>query len=279
FVASLTTPGVTQLNGQPVTAYGNPNVGNDILLFSTTCDGTVRWSQAIGGGGSFDAAYKIALDSNNNIYVGVYVQAGGNQAVHFSPTEVLPVTSGTPSIVSDHYKTTFLVKYDTNGQFVWKRALQGDVTNDNSYSSISDILIDSNDNIHFIVGLLYGTHLNNTVTVPSQYNALDKLKYYLVRYNSSGQLLGNMVLPIDYGSQLVDVYTSFRLDETNNRYYIAGFRSEGGFNPPFPLSYAGTAFTKVSYILAINASNGNEMCRREIDGAVDGNSINDLRVD
>src|SRR5690606_37793437 len=69
------------------------------------------------------------------------------------------------------------------------------------------------------------------------------------------------------------------LDETNNRYYIAGFRSEGGFNPPFPLSYAGTAFTKVSYILAINASNGNEIWRREIDGSLDGNSINDLVVD
>src|SRR5690606_32713728 len=153
------------------------------------------------------------------------------------------VTSGTPSIVSDHYKTTFLVKYDTNGQFVWKRALQGDVTNDNSYSSISDILIDSNDNIHFIVGLLYGTHLNNTVTVPSQYNEVNnpqgyltsRFKYYVVRYNSNGQLLGSIVLPIDYDYRLIGAYHSFRLDETNNRYYIAGFRSEGNFS--YPLSY------------------------------------------
>lgn len=50
FVASITTPGFTQLNGQPVTTYGNPNVGNDVFLFSTTCNGMVRWSQAIGGG-------------------------------------------------------------------------------------------------------------------------------------------------------------------------------------------------------------------------------------
>src|SRR5690606_12979213 len=33
------------------------------------------------------------------------------------------------------------------------------------------------------------------------------------------------------------------------------------------------------YILAINASNGNEIWRREIDGSLDGNSINDLVVD
>lgn len=43
--------GTPQLNGQPVTVYGNPQGGNDIFLFSTTSNGTVRWSQAIGGGG------------------------------------------------------------------------------------------------------------------------------------------------------------------------------------------------------------------------------------
>lgn len=44
--------GNPQLNGQPVTVYGNPQGGNDIFLFSTTSNGTVRWSQAIGGGGA-----------------------------------------------------------------------------------------------------------------------------------------------------------------------------------------------------------------------------------
>ena len=45
--------GTPQLNGQPVTIYGNQagGTGNDIFLFSTTCDGQIRWSQAIGGGG------------------------------------------------------------------------------------------------------------------------------------------------------------------------------------------------------------------------------------
>lgn len=279
YVASITGSN-PQLNGQPVTEYGNNGNGNDIFLFSTTCDGTVRWSQAIGGGAAFDTAYKIALDSNNNLYVGASVMRGViNKPVHFSPTEALPGPPATPTTVSDYFKSTFLVKYDTSGQFIWKRALQGDVTNDNSYSSISDIIIDSNDNIHFIAGFLYGSHLNNTVTVPSQYNASDKLKYYLVRYTNSGQLLGSMELPIDYGSQLVDPYTSFRLDEANNRYYIGGFRSEGGFNTPFPLSYAGTAFTKVSYILAINAGNGNEIWRREMAADTDDCRIYDLVVD
>ena len=232
------------------------------------------------GGAAFDTAYKIALDSNNNVYVGANVMRGViNKPVHFSPTEALPGPPATPNTVSDYFKSTFLVKYNTNGQFIWKRALQGDVTNDNSYSSLNDILIDSNDNIHFIVGLLYGTHLNNTVTVPPKYNASDKLKYYLVRYNSSGQLLGSMALPIDYGSQLIYPYTSFRLDEANNRYYIAGFRLDTNSISHFPLSYGGTAFTKNAYILAINATNGNELWRREMAADTDDCRIYDLVLD
>ena len=41
----------SQLAGQPVTVYNNYSTfASDMFLFSTTCDGTVRWSQAIGGG-------------------------------------------------------------------------------------------------------------------------------------------------------------------------------------------------------------------------------------
>ena len=47
FVAKI-KDGNPKLGSQPVTVYGNG--GNDIFIFSTTCDGTVRWSQAIGGG-------------------------------------------------------------------------------------------------------------------------------------------------------------------------------------------------------------------------------------
>ena len=68
--------GNPQLNGQPVTVYGNPQDGNDIFIFSTTSNGTVRWSQTIGGGGLFDETYKIALDSNNNVYGDNYATNG-----------------------------------------------------------------------------------------------------------------------------------------------------------------------------------------------------------
>src|SRR5690554_984807 len=65
--------GTPQLDGVPVTVYNNGLGGRDIFLFSTTCDGTVRWSQAIGGGGPADYAFNLVLDSNDNVYVGAHV--------------------------------------------------------------------------------------------------------------------------------------------------------------------------------------------------------------
>src|SRR5690606_13609650 len=204
-------------NGQPVTVYGNPQGGNDIFIFSTTSNGTVRWSQTIGGGGLFDESYKIALDSNNNVYVGVYADnyATNGYPFHFSSTEILPTTPpynpNDPQglIPHDGYKSTYLVKYDTNGQFLWKRALQGNVNLPNKNSQILDLLIDSNDNIHFIAGLYHGIHLNNTVTVPT---TITGYHYYLVRYTAAEQLINSMLLPVADGTGFVPPSFTFKYD-------------------------------------------------------------------
>jgi len=279
----------SQLAGQPVTVYNNYATGwSDIFLFSTTCDGTVRWSQAIGGGGA-DRAYKITLDSNNNVYIGVNVDMGlkvgiTDYPVHFSPTEALPMpppvssTPGVPGTISDGWKRTFLVRYDSNGQFLWKRALQGDVSSVYDRSHVLDVLIDSKDNIHFIVGFTSGTHLDNKVTVPTTITAY---QYYLVKYNTAGNYLSNIPLPIADGTGFVEPSFTFKYDEARNRYYIAGFRSYLNANENIPLTYAGTAFTENAYILAIDAVNGNELWRREMEstGVINDSRIYDLVID
>src|SRR5690606_30675385 len=234
FLASINRSSLgldSQLAGQPVTVYNSyATSALDIFLFSTTCDGTVRWSQAIGGGGN-DNAYKIALDSKNNVYVGANVGLGTKTGitdypVHFSPTEALPMPPGTPSTpgvpgpVSDGWKRTFLVKYTSNGQFEWKRALQGDVSSVYDRSNVLDVLIDSKDYIHFIVGFTSGTHLDKKVTVPTTITAY---QYYLAKYDTSGNYVNSMLLPITDGTGFVASSFTFKLDEARNRYYIAGF--------------------------------------------------------
>ena len=119
FIATMKGLNLTQLNGQPVTTYNSSLGGNDIFIFSTDCDGQIRWSQAIGGQGPQDSAYNLALDSNNNVYVGAYVTGGSTYSLHFSPDPTDDVTPFPANM--DAHKRIYLVKYNSNGVFQEKK--------------------------------------------------------------------------------------------------------------------------------------------------------------
>src|SRR5690606_22201117 len=121
--------------------------------------------------------------------------------------------------------------------------------------------------------------LNNTVTVPTTSTGY---QYYLVRYTAAGQLINSTLLPVTDGTFFVSPSFTFKLDEANNRYYIAGFRSYNNVNEDIPLTYGGSAVINNAYILAINATNGSELWRREMQPeglAFHDNRIYDLDVD
>ena len=278
YIATMKGLNLTQLDGQPVTVY-NQSLGSepDIFLFSTTCDGQIRWSQAIGGGIN-DTAYNLVLDSNDNVYVGAYVRnvpiQFDGRAVHFSPTDSLPLpvpnnTDPYGLIPQEGYKTLYLLKYDHNGVFKKKKALQGDTTMiDGMLSQILDLAIDSQDRLHFIVGLKKGTHLDGNVTVPAQYASDPSMgiqgdyQYYLGIYDNNLDYVNSMLLPIDGRLSIPTI--RFAYDENLNRYYLAGMRTEAISAPPIPLTYDGDAFEERSFILAFSGTDGGEVWRREI---------------
>lgn len=273
FIGTMVGLNGAQLDGELVDVYNSSLGGNDIFIFSTTCEGQVRWSQAIGGEGLLDRAYSIALDSNNNVYVGAHVQGGSNYSVHFSPNAIHDITPFPAN--PEAYKRTYLVKYDSNGNFINKKALQGTVDNTNNQSQILDLYIDSTNTIHFIVGFLKGTHLGGQVTVPPTVNVY---QYFLAKYDSSLNYVSSMLLPIADGSGFNDGQVKFVYDETLNRYYIAGERSIGT-----PLIYNGDAIVNKAFILAINGNNANEVWRRELysepTGQLANNRFTSLKID
>src|SRR5690554_2798148 len=265
----------SQLAGQPVKEY-NASVGNngDIFLFSTTCDGQVRWSQAIGGYED-DWAYNLALDSKNNVYIGATVTLGFHAYAkpqyfytYFSPTDSISTPGSTRN-----YREPYLIKYDSNGQYQGKKALNDTIQN--SYAGLGpviyDLYIDSKDTIHFIAGLYYGTYLNGAITITSQYvytphpHYTYHTQYHLIKCDTDLNYVSNMVLPVDPDTGFVGSSFTFKLDEARNRYYIAGFRSVLNPNENIPLTYAGTAFTNEAYVLVIDAGNGSEIWRREME--------------
>lgn len=292
FIASIFGTGQhnnAQLDGITVPTNNTPSGPEDIFLFSTDCEGDVRWSQALGGG-SQDLAYNLVLDSEDNVYIGGrfnqgVTNASGTFPVRFSSTDSLP-SSGSSSVVSDYHKKIFLVKYDKDGNYQGKKALQGDVDLYNSGSQIFDLAI-SNDTLHFVVTLLNGTHLDGQVTVPSQY-AYDPAtmtynnQYHLVKYDTHLDYISSMVLPVADGTGFSMGHIRFIYDDNINTYYIAGERIG---SPLVPLTYDGQTIVNRSYIIAIDGSNGSKKWIREIysdPGAssnLSGNKISSVAID
>jgi len=282
FIASIFGTGQhnnAQLDGVTVPTNNTPSGSEDIFLFSTDCEGNVRWSQAIGGGSS-DRAYNLVLDSEDNVYIGGYFSPGvtnsaGTFPVRFSPTDSLP-SSGSQNVVSDYHKKIFLVKYDKDGDYQGKKALQGNVDSSNSGAQILDLAI-SNDTLHFIVGLQQGTHLDNQVTVPSTVTT----QYHLAKYDTDLNYVSSMVLPVADGTAFPTGTSRFVYDESNNTYYITGERRG---SPLMPLTYDGQAIVNQSFIIAFDGDDGSKKWIREIytdpgNGPLSNNWITSLAVD
>src|SRR5690606_28414713 len=207
----------------------------------------------------------------------------------FSPTDFLPLT---PAIEpSDYYKTTFLVKFSSTGQYIDKKALQGDVGSyyptspSNFTSAISDLVI-SNDTVHFIAGLHYGLHLDDNVTVPSKYHydplnpsSGQGMQYHLAKYDTSLNYVSSMVLPVADNSGFPHETTRFVYDEALNRYYLGGYRI-----PSVPFTYDGNSVVNASFLFAIEGTDGSLIWHRElysplVNNQLDHSHFTSLKID
>lgn len=275
YYLSTMNPTTPTLNGTPVTSYHQ----QDLFLFSTDCQGNVRWTRTIGGRNRSEYAWNIELDNNGGIYIlgGFFNSAYTNDPtpipIHFDDTTTIPLMSVTPAdqtTMDPGLKNSYLLKYNTtDGSLVWHHPLQGDVNWATRNADSAIYTMDSAKNIHAILGFRAGTHLNGLITVPSTFT--NTFQYYLVKFNYDN---GNMtpqanplLLPIigDLTVGLSEGKVNLCYDEVLNRYYLVGKREYGDMGSYADFSYGGTAFTKDGYLLAFNGSTGAEIYRKEID--------------
>ncbi|TDS49821.1 hypothetical protein, partial [Myroides indicus] len=272
------------MDGVPVPAYNTSNAREggtkDIFLFSTTCEGEVRWSQTIGGWMD-DDAYNLVLDNQNNVYVGVNVRndspgdgPGIRPPLHFTETDSVPFADrkNNAEIPQEGFKTTYLVKYNSDGQLMKRVALQGDVNSSNFNSHVFNLVIGDN-KLHFIICLLNGTHLDGNLTVTdSSYF----FKYYLVQYDLNLNYVNVFELPVTQETGFsIENALHFAYDTNKNQYYIAGERRG---SPRAPLTYDGQAIVNRSYIIAINGDNGSKKWIREIHAVTPSGHLNANRI-
>ncbi len=291
YYLATVNPGSPTLNGTPVTSYHS----QDLILFSTDCQGNLRWTRTIGGWNRNEFAWNIELDNAGGIYIlGNFSNFTGVQSpnippIHFSDTVVLPnlvVPNSDTTTPDPGLKTAYLLKYKTsNGTLEWHKELQGDVTWPLRNADSAVFTMDSAKNIHAILGFKAGSHLNGTITVPASFT--DSYQYYLVKFAyDNGNMtpeLNPLVLPItgSITQGLGEGKVNLVFDEVLDMYYLAGKRMSGGSATYVDFSYAGTAFTENAYLLAFNGSTGSEVWRREIDNthAIPGDRIDDIVMD
>ena len=280
------------LNGTPVTSYHQ----QDLFLFSTDCQGNIRWTRTIGGQLEQENAWNIELDNNGGLYIlgtfNNFVASNNPGAVpiHFDDNVTIPlltVPSSDQTTTDLGLKTAYLLKYNTSdGHLAWQQPLQGDVTWATRNADSAIFTMDSAKNIHAVLGFRAGNHLNGLITVPSSFTTT--YQYYLVKFNySSGT--GNVVnmipqpnpllLPItgDVTVGMAEGKVSLLYDETVtvNQYYLAGKRMQYGNFSYANFSYGGTPFTEDGYLLAFNGSTGAEMWRKEFVSTANPNNIPD----
>lgn len=262
FLATFKSNINTNLNNEPITVYNQSHLAsggsNDIFLFSTTCEGTVRWSQVIGGG-SDDYCFNLVLDQQNNVYIGATVTSHrvtvDGSPLHFSPTDSIPypppAVPGYPP--HDSFKTSYLVKYNSQGHLIKKVALQGEVNYLTNVSNIYNLVLSENQ-LHLVVGFRQGTHLEGHAVVPPTESTY--FTNFIARYDLDLNYSSSFTLPIAPESGFINIL-NFLHDPTNNRYYLAGPRGSS-------LIYQDNAIVNRSFLLAIDDQNGREHWRREI---------------
>lgn len=282
------------LNNVPQSTRNNFLGNNDIFLFSTTCEGEVRWTQTIGGGSS-DSAYQLVLDSENNVYIAATLEPwigttnDMQYRVHFSDEEYVltpydlpdydpqwPIDSSFPM---EFYKNTFLIKYDSEGNYITRKTIESDPISGDTFSlsaqsyrspSIFHLMIDANDHLHFMGIFGKGNYMDNEIHVPDEYyynsfTGESKSQFRMIQCDTNFNYISDILLPVpDSTSFTYADKSKFIYDSQLQRYYILGSR-EYGINADSPtFIYDEKEVQNMSFLIAINATNGNEIWRREI---------------
>ena len=256
--------GNSNIDGTPVNTYTDDR---NILLFSTDCQGNLRWKRVIGGSGNGEEVYKIFADNNGGVYTllrtsNIATVSNDYLPPRFGDNDALPPRTNNIYEFQEGFKMGFLLKYNAqDGNLVWRKNLQGDVNIDNSTMDVGPSYRDNQGIIHVILGLRMGTHLDGLVTVPSSFSS--SYQYFMVKFNGDGVIQGTpQVLPITGFTNSLNGETHLLYDETLNRYYFAGSRRNSD-NSYTPLSYNGSAFTRDGFVLAFNGATLAEEWRKE----------------
>jgi hypothetical protein len=256
YYLALSMSGNESIGSQPYTSYGT-NRQQDLLLFSTDCAGTFRWSKTFGGGMRVFGG-GLETDALGGVYVSGIVRPRSDS---FSPamqfdTDFAFDPNGTTSNTGNHNKEFFVVKYDIQGVYQWISQPQFDnpAAGDGAARNYG-MVVEDDGSITVQTLFIAGTHFNGSIVVPAPYKGL------VIQMNKDGNYLNHF--EYDIGGEITyDRNVTYHYDPLNRQHYFGLHTRIGGGNP---VSFGGVQQTGFSLIVALDAT-GTEIWRHDSTG-------------
>ena len=186
----------------------------DGFLLKMNSDGEFLWAIKIGGE-NLDNSYSVAIDSSFNVFVSGYFQG----TVDFDPG------IGVQNIVANGEIDLYIVKLDSNGDFIWVKTVGG--------TGIDDIIVNYGISLdpsqNLVLSGYYGGTIDFDPGVGIQSQTSNGLKdAFILKLNSNGDYLWN----IGFGSE-EGFESSYELktDSLGNIYVSGAFSYEMDVDP------------------------------------------------
>lgn len=186
---------------------------NDLYIAKYDKNQKFVWAKSIGGpGGEYSG--NIALDSENNIiFMGT-----------FEGTIDLDASSNTFNVTSKGGDDIFIVKYNTNGDFIFGKTIAGT----SELDSDKKITLDSDDNI-YIPGKFRGTaDFNPDTTNSFNLTASGRNDGFILKLNKSGEFQWAFKIG---AAGSYDFVEHLAIDNDNNVYALGAFEGTVDFDP------------------------------------------------
>ena len=210
-----------------------------IYLLKLDPSGNFLWAKSFGGSIGGNSGNTIAFDSAGNLYF------GGN----FAGTADFDPGAGTALVTAATGEDAFIVKLDSNGNYVWARSFGGVGGNANA-DGIGDIEIDSSGNVHAIglftgeVDFNPGDGTNNLLSISGT-----RSDFFILKLDSSG----NFIWAKSFGIGGPPYGGTLSLDNDGNVYAAGIFYGSVDFDPGAGTALIAAAKTMDTFIVKLDA--------------------------
>ncbi len=174
--------------------------GADMFIAKFDSSGNVLWAKQSNGSG-LELSYSLSTNSMGQVYLGGQLQNGNSASFD------------TITLASNGNISTFLVKYDSNGDVLWAKGSSGVGLAGSMYGSI-----DESGNPILTGYYFQGSILFDTVALPTSAGGAD---VFIVKYNESG----NVIWAKKASGVNDESGYGIATDDNNNIYVTGSFRS------------------------------------------------------